>query len=206
MPLDIPAVIQRRVELDVERVDSFRQSCEEKYERDMQDLRRLAGDEDERVEDYADEAWLLEELRTLASQMAVVGLYKVAELGTNRILRWRWRSAVVKKQDLYKADRLKAWLMKELSLDVASLPGYSLVDELRQANNAVKHEAKVSAALAKFPGWTEGEPLGNLDALFARAKPAVPQLLGALAQAVVPAGAVAGPDAMDRIGGGARRP
>jgi hypothetical protein len=60
------------------------------------------------------------------------------------------------------------------------------INELRQANNAVKHQGKVSPQLAAFPGWNLGEPLTDCGALASRAAPHLPPNRRALGEAVIP--------------------
>ena len=189
-------MVEKGAERDVEQVAEYRRLFAEKHEDDLEALRERAGDEDDGVEFYADEAWLLDELLALATEMAVVALYRVVEVHTGRILRWRWKADDLKKEQTYRFDRLKKWVCRELGTDLTELPGYDAVNELRLANNAVKHaDGKASSALRGRKGWVKGEELvPRLDDLFERVAPHIPEYLRALAEIVVPKGATAGPD------------
>jgi hypothetical protein len=156
-------IFRQIAEFGVDHVLSFLSTYEDKYASDLNSLNKRAksGDEDE---DYlADEKYLLDQILALALQLGAVALYRIVEINTKKIVRWRWSAAYIKAQDLYKTDRLRAVLKRELGADLKHLPGFATVDELRCANNAVKHEGKVSQALAAYPGWTVGEPACDSD-------------------------------------------
>jgi|SRR5438034_5345081 len=188
MSLFQATTFQQIAEFGVHHVLGFLATYEENYESDLASLNKRAktGDEDE--DHLADEKYLLDQILALTLQLAAVALYRVVEINTNKILRWRWPAAYIKAQDLYKADRLRAALKRELGVDIKRLPGFVIIDELRCANNAVKHEGMVSQALASYPGWTVGEALDPdlLKPLLDRAQLVIPTFVYAFAEAVVP--------------------
>ncbi len=138
-------------------------------------------------QDYAD--YLADEHLTeldvveLGGQLAMVALYRIVELSTKALLRFKYHGAAA---NLYKIDALRQKLRSDFNVALSSLTNFSSADEIRLINNAVKHDGKVSSALAQFPGWTRGEALEGLEAAFERLSPAVPDYLMALGNVVVP--------------------
>jgi len=117
--------------------------------------------------------------------MLVVALYRIVELSTTRILGWRYGTATVKKEDLYRKDTLERTLKAD-GIDVRSLPGFNGIDKLRCLNNAVKHEGKVTPALARFPNWTKGEDLGDCSGAIERFSGLVGPYVRALPDVAIP--------------------
>jgi hypothetical protein len=181
-------ILRQIAEFGIDHVLGFLTTYEESYESDLALLNKRAktGDEDE--DHLADEKYLLDQILTLALQLGAVALYRVVEINMKKILTWRWSAASIKAQKLYNADRLRAALRRELGVNIRQLPGFETIDELRCANNAVKHEGKVSQALAAHAGWTVGEPLNpdSLKPLLDRAQLVIPTFVHAFAEAVVP--------------------
>jgi len=188
MPLYQAAIFQQIAEFGVDHVLSFLTTYEDNYASDLASLdeRAKAGDEDQ--DQLADEKYLLDQILGLALQLGAVALYRIVEINTKNILMWRWSAAYIKAQQLYRADRLRALLKRELGVQIQQLTGFGTVDELRCANNAVKHEGMVSQALAVYPGWTVGQPLDPdlLKPLLDRAQLVIPTFVHAFAEAVVP--------------------
>lgn len=100
-----------------------------------------------------------------------------------RLLRRRYPQEVVRA--CYQIDTLKTRLQRD-GIDLEAVPGFSAIDEVRLINNAIKHEGKVTAVLANYPGWTKGQELQNLGPAFERLAPRVPEYLENLGLAVIP--------------------
>jgi len=126
--------------------------------------------------------------RTLefAEQLLIVAFYRVIELATSRALGFRWGTKEVRKRQLFRVERLQEIFLSDLGQDLTALPGYAGVDELRCINNAFKHEGCVTAALAKFSGWVEGQPLGNGNQALERLSGQAGLYIDALLEAVIP--------------------
>lgn len=187
MGVNIAAVIERLARFEIERVNALRNFAQRTHEDERNDLSQRAdglNPDDEYLDVLLDERQFLDEVRRLSDQLATVALYRVVELNTLKAARWRW-----KKKDaagLYQIDRLRSKLRSELDVELTSLPGFSTIDELRCANNAVKHRGKVSKELAAFPGWIQGADLDGLDALNDRAVTSIPPYLRSLGEVLIP--------------------
>lgn len=186
MPLHIPSIMRKLAEIEVQRTLDFLAQNEEKYESELKRLSAVARDDDDYADFAADLKYQLDELKTLSEQMAVVALYRIVELNTIKILHWRWKKEEVETKGLYKADRLRKELKSTLSCDIRQITGYRGVDELRVANNAVKHRGIVSRELAKYPGWVVGDALKDLEPFIQRVATDIPEYLAELASHVIP--------------------
>ncbi|MFA6165859.1 MAG: hypothetical protein WC700_04525 [Gemmatimonadaceae bacterium] len=134
-------------------------------------------------ESLGDDAHLLDELRKLSLQGAVVAAYVMVELDTKRIMRHCWDPETIRRH--YQFNRLKKFLKKELAIRLAGLPDYNEVRELLAVNNAIKHAGMVTPELARFRGWNEGDELANLDVFLQRTLPALPRYLGSIADSII---------------------
>jgi hypothetical protein len=173
---------------EIETVRAFRDAVAASFQREMTSLEQLARQRTvEEAEFMADDRWVLEEVRDLSSQLAIVSLYRVVELTTQRILGWRYKKPN-ELRGLYKFDAMKERLRKDLGLRLCSLAGYAEVNELRCLNNAIKHEGRVSKELGNAAPlrWTKGDPLGDLSGHFDRFTAAIPPYIRVLAKQVVP--------------------
>lgn len=188
IPLTKPALFRGIAEFGVDHVLSFLSTYEDSYESEVNSLRQRAATETEDADYLADERYLLDQVRDLSLQLATVALHRIVEINTQKVLRWRWPDEYIRRKHLYRADRLHVVLKDELSVDVTRLKGFATVDELRRANNAVKHEAKVTEGLAEYSGWNVGEALAaqQLLELLDRAQLEIPGYINAFATAVIP--------------------
>jgi hypothetical protein len=171
--------------LQIAVIQRFVSNLRDTYETEAKRLGALIDEADR--QDYADylaDQHLTEvEVVELGGQLAMVALYRVIELSTKSLLRFRYRGAAA---SLYKFDVLAARLQSDLSVDLRSVTNFASIDEIRLINNAVKHDGKVSNALSQYPGWTRGDELTGLEQAFDRLAPSVPDYLIALAKVVVP--------------------
>ena len=85
-------------------------------------------------------------------------------------------------RDLSDIRTLKKYLKKQFGQSYSNVACHRSVDELREINNAVKHEGRVSKQLAKYPGWVRDKPLGDLNPAYGRLVPDVPRYLADLAK------------------------
>ncbi|MBB3277409.1 hypothetical protein [Pseudoxanthomonas sp. OG2] len=115
-----------------------------------------------------DEVGFYEELKPLASELSIVALYKRIEILTKRAVTTAHPS--INPAQLFKFNQLKAALLAT-GLDLQTVSNYVAADETRALNNCVKHSGKVSEELAAYPGWTLGEPLGDLERAYVRLAP-----------------------------------
>lgn len=178
--------LERVVARELEILEGFRIQLEEQHQSELKKLDEVYGEEDDGIEFLADESYMLDEVLDLGGQLAIVALYRIVELKSSKILGWRWSEKDIKDMNLYKADSLAKALRRELGIDIKALPGFAAVNELRLLNNAIKHQGRVSAQLAKYPGWVQGEPLRELGVACTRLTPSVPGYLKALAGHLFP--------------------
>lgn len=192
--MHIPKVFERLCHFEIDLVTKFVEKVEEQYALDLQDIDKRARREgrakfdkpleyDEYLEFLAGEAQTLEQIRQLASHLAIVALYRIVELQTRKALSWRYDKKTVDK--LRSAPAVQKRLMKD-TVFLDRLPGKDNVDELRALNNAIKHAAKVTSELAKFAGWKEGDELRNLNKNFRRSTKILPTYVREMARIVVP--------------------
>ena len=192
MGVNIAAVIERLARFEIERVNALREFAQRTHEEEVKELSERAeglNPDDEYLDVLVDEREFLNEIRRLSDQLATVALYRVVELNTVKAARWRWKGKDA--EGLYQIGRLRSKLHSKLGVELSSLHGFSTIDELRCANNAVKHRGKVSKELAAFPGWVEGEDLDGLDALNDRAATSIPPYLRNLGEVLIPKTAAA---------------
>jgi hypothetical protein len=142
------------------------------------------GASEEQLEGLADDLHDIESVDSLAGELAIVGLYRIVEMNTKRVLRLRYSLKKVRK--FYQIEALAKKLKDDLNIELANIEGFAAIDELRCVNNAVKHEGTVSKELAKYPSWKKGDRLVGLAAASNRLAPFVPKYLYALAMAVLP--------------------
>lgn len=170
------------VDAELSYLEELRSIADSHYKEVVEDLYALAGEEDEGIENYADEMIDLSEIRELALELWILGLYRLVELRSKDALRWQLSESTVK--SAYKSDKLKKVLLDELGIDVTSVPGYVALDELRLVSNDLKHEGEVSAGLAaKYPSWKPGE-FKQLDLAYDRLRPGIREYLVALAERI----------------------
>ena len=125
---------------------------------------------------------IAEEILELGEEFAIIAAYRVVEQHTKLLTRW-----IDKSYTRFAWPSFVKLLRARVDIDIATLDGVASVDELRLLNNAIKHDAHVTAELARYPGWTEGERVHPLAPTFERLAPQVPVFIAALGRAVIPA-------------------
>lgn len=126
------------------------------------------------IEGLSDDIVDLEEMTTLGNELATLALYKKIERRIKAI-----GNHYIKGFKSQKGSNVD-YLIKILPT-LSSVSYYAAYSELRCINNCIKHSGVVSAALAKFPGWTEGQALSGLGGAYDRLKPQVVKFIRALA-------------------------
>src|SRR5438132_12087637 len=90
MPLNYAAMAARRSEIELQRVDALILLVSDGAEDELDDLRAMASDEDEGMENYAEESYELGEVSALFSQLSAVALYSGVEIRTKSALGTRF--------------------------------------------------------------------------------------------------------------------
>jgi hypothetical protein len=188
MPPNYAAMAARRSEVELQRVDALILLVSDGAEDELDDLRAMAGDEDEGMENYAEESYEVDAVSALFSQLSAVALYSVVEIRTKSALGTRLSADEIRAA--YKFHQLKGLFRKATGRDLASMPEYASVDELRCLNNSYKHSGNVNEELAAFPGWQLDMPLGDVRPAIARLRPKMPLYLAAVTNALSPSRAV----------------
>jgi len=57
-------------------------------EEERQDFRRTKQEYEASIDAFVDERWLLEEAQSQAEQLSIVGLYRIVEFRTKKIISW----------------------------------------------------------------------------------------------------------------------
>lgn len=181
---NVPALYARIAQSEVEHIQRFQEQARDHHSRELKDLPIKWGDLDpEDASDLAEgDRYFLDEMLKLASQLAIIALYRIVELNSKSIVKSALPNVDPKK--FSRIDELSKLLAKELGVDLKQVPYFGSIDELRLVNNAIKHEGKVDEDLAKYPGWTKGDELVNIDAAFERLVKDVPKYIEALAAKV----------------------
>jgi hypothetical protein len=120
--------------------------------------------------ELGDERSFLEEVGSLAGELAIVALYKKVEISSKRAIELALPQVDAK--SLFQFKKMKKALAS-VGIKLNKLPSYQALDELRCLNNAVKHSGKVSAELAKHGGWKLNAPLVQLEPVYRRLAPKV---------------------------------
>lgn len=128
----------------------------------------------EHLHDLAASAYAV---KSLGDELSIIALYKKVEIHTGRIVK-RIIPAAANVNISYFGK-----FCKTLPFDINTVNGFSSFDELRLLNNSIKHDGKVSVVLAtKYPHWTHGAELRDLDMVFQRLLPDVKKYVADLAE------------------------
>lgn len=135
------------------------------------------------MENIADEFSVLEDIKNLGGQLAIVATYRIVETKMKQILKWRYRTENL---DGLNIQGVKEKLSR-LGINLEGIPHYSAADESRLLNNSVKHnDGQVSNQLARaFPVWHESEKLKDLEDAFHCLASEIPKFIQALAEQVI---------------------
>lgn len=163
-----------------EEIDRFREHVHDARAARQRSIHKRAVELPPEAREFlADDIAELDMVSQLADQLSIVALYRVVELSTGQILAHEFgKSAGDKASDIRKVRDL----LKQKGVDLAAIPHYRAIDELRLLNNAIKHEGHVTNALAEYSRWKEGDELTGLDKAYARLRPKVPAYILRLAE------------------------
>jgi len=115
-----------------------------------------------------DRFFMIEEVRKLSDELSILALFKHVEIHTKRVIKRHLPSIDSKK--LFNINSLK----QELPFTLEKVTNFNAFNELRLINNAIKHQGKVSAELARnFPSWQEGDEFPRLNNTYLRLYPQV---------------------------------
>ncbi len=181
MLMHTTAEIHRLMALELEMVDSLVALVTDAADSEID---QLGSATDDGLDDFAEEAYELFDLRALFSQLSAVALYSVVEIRTKAALK-----GLATETELAGAFQIKTvhnLFRRYAHADMASLPHYIAIDELRCLNNSFKHNGFVNDQLAVYPGWTLHRPLGNIESAIRRIRPLVPAYLSAVVAALRP--------------------
>ena len=134
------------------------------------------------MDDLSSDYKLLTAVKEMSEQLAMVALYRVVELNMKNVLIWRYKPEEVEKLDIKEIGKL---LAKD-GIQLQNIANFDAADESRRINNAIKHKNKVTKDLTKYPGWTEGDELRNLEPAYNRLSPKIPKFIEDFAEKVIP--------------------
>ena len=163
---------RRLAEDAVDEIDLFREQVRDGCARRQRALNRRAESlPPEAQELLADETSELDIISSPADQLAIVALYRVVEINTRRMLAHEYGPSAAKKAS-YK-DELEKLLKEKKGVELARVPHYAAIQELRELNNKIKHADR---------HWSEGKQLDTLDKVYAKLRPKVPAYIFRLAE------------------------
>lgn len=192
--MKVSAVFERLSTFEVDRVARYLKSGEKQFqieaaklEEENKSLKKKQFANEDDYEAYTEvlssNYTILQDIKGLTEELAIVALYRIVELNLKKILLWRYPKEAVAK--LKSIDAILQRLAKD-GIRLEKVRHYRAADEIRLLNNAVKHEKKVTKQLEKYKGYKEGRDLKNMDKAFKRLSPRVPKFLRSLAEKVVP--------------------
>ena len=194
--MKVGAVFERLSRFEVDMVTRYLEGADNQFqaeaaklEEENKSLKKSQFNDEYDYEAYintlASNYEILEDIKDLSEQLAIVALYRIVELNMKKILLWRYPKEEVQK--LRRIDYIANRLSKD-GIKLEKVHHYKAVDEIRLLNNAVKHENKVTKDLEKYGSYKEGKELKNLGKAFNRLSLKVPRFLRFLAEKVVPKG------------------
>lgn len=141
----LASLAKEHARIKIEAVRGFVQRTARFYEDAINDLERLFNSIEEigpeEADGFADDRYIEDEIVELSGHLAIVALYRVVELGTKQLLRWRYGNDA---RRLYSIDRLQTVLANDFGTDITTVDRYHAMNETRLLNNAVKHDGRVS--------------------------------------------------------------
>ena len=153
------------------------EELEERVEEVKKEDFRTKQDYEQYVDTFSDDSWLINEADNQAEQLSIVGLYRIVELSTKKIISWPYHGDKDKIEACYRWKALKKNLKKDFGFDLSNVVSYTTIDELHCLNNDIKHKGTAGVELAKFSGWKKGEKIRNLRPHFDRFVVHIPKYL-----------------------------
>jgi hypothetical protein len=163
---------RRLAQYGVDEIDLFREQVHE----GRADRQRALETRAERLpreaqEFLADEMWELDIISSLADQLSIVALYRVVEINTGRMLAHEFGKAAARAATY--VNKLEKLLKDKKGIELAHVPHYRAIKELRDLNNEIKHADR---------RWHESKKLNTLEKAYARLCPKVPAYIFRLAE------------------------
>ncbi|WP_340481177.1 hypothetical protein [Vibrio anguillarum] len=117
-----------------------------------------------------DQYYLAQQVQQLSDELSITALYKLVEIHTKKVVRWHLPSIPPKKLSNI------GGLAESLSFELSEVKEFSAFDELRELNNAIKHQGMVTDNLEqKYHNhdWVAGTELKALDKAYERLAPLI---------------------------------
>ena len=163
---------RRLAQYAVDEIDHFREHVHDgRAERQRALETRAENLPPEAQEFLADEASELDIISCFADQLSIVALYRVVEINTGRMLGHEFGKAAAKEASTI--SKLEKLFKDRKGVDLARVPHYRAIKELRRLNNEIKHTDR---------RWRAGEQLNMLDKAYIKLRPKVPAYIFRLAE------------------------
>lgn len=181
--IQIRAFLRHSAENEVELIDRFRAHVHESAAAQRHSIRQHANGLPAEVQEFfADDLYELRVISDLADQLAIIALYRVVEINTGRILAHRFGAAARRNASDMRALRA---LLNRYGINIENIPHFTVANELRLLNNAIKHAGHVTDQLArKYPRWRRDRELAGLGVAYERLKRRVPSYIFRFAERV----------------------
>lgn len=117
-----------------------------------------------------DQYYLAQQVRQLSDELSITALYKLVEIHTKKVVSWHLPSISPKKLGNIRG------LNESLPFELREVKAFSAFDELRELNNAIKHQGVVTDNLEKKyhnHGWVSEDDLNDLDKAYERLAPLI---------------------------------
>ncbi|EMR34580.1 hypothetical protein QTO16_01360 [Vibrio harveyi] len=117
-----------------------------------------------------DQYYLAQQVRQLSDELSITALYKLVEIHTKKVVSWHLPSIPPKKLGNIRG------LNESLPFELNEVKEFSAFDELRELNNAIKHQGVVTDNLEKKyhnHGWVAEADLNALDKAYERLAPLI---------------------------------
>ncbi len=167
----------RLAKYDIDEVDHYLTLAEEARGSRLGNLKKLSESEktDGLEDKLADDLAQLDDFAIIASEFAVIGLWRSVELYRRRAMLEAFGQ---KGADIAFNNKKFKKHLTNLGIAEDTLRCAGSVDELRCLNNAIKHTRRVTPELSKFASWQKkGEDLGDLSLHYRRLKPLATEYL-----------------------------
>lgn len=165
-------LLRQLAQYGVNEIDHFREHAHDACGERRRTLEKRAESLPPDAWDFlADEASELGIVSSLADQLSIVALYRIVEINTGRILAHEFGKPAARAAS--SICRLKKLLKAQKGIDLAQVPHYRAIEQLRLLNNEIKHADRL---------WYEVKNLKTLEKAYARLSPKVPAYIFRLAE------------------------
>jgi hypothetical protein len=129
---------RRLAQYGVDEIDLFREQVHEGRAARQRALETRAESLPPEAQEFlADEVSELDIISSLADQLSIVALYRVVEINTGRMLAHEFGKAAAKAAS--SVTNLEKLLKDKKGIELARVPHYRAIKELRDLNNEIKH-------------------------------------------------------------------